>query len=768
MSQRDANLCNLCNKSFSTTSNLNRHSRDIHHVETSNQPHKFSATCPLCNQKIGDKLTNHLKSVHNTNLVNENLVFDSVEEFKAWKSAKELEESVAFRKCKVKPGAATYVCHRSGKYYPKGGRSEQGVDSIKIGLTCPARIKMHCENEKVIVDYQSTHIGHEPLDSLRRTLISSDRRRLIISLLDSGASSDFILKKVREKFDFRSRDFYVNENDIRRIKFRANLNEYYHSNDSTSCSALISKLASDDQSSNALILFKTTQIGEAGVKTGSFTVGLMSNTQAEILKIYGPSVVILDSTHGTNAYKYQLTSLLTIDSTGQGFPVAHLISRSVSHETLKPFFAAIKAKTGSIPSKVLMTDDDGSFYSAWSSVMGHPEHRLLCSWHVKQSWKRNLSKIRDKNKRIECSERLNALQKELDESKLTMMLNRFLVDFGSTSSSNVFGNYFESQYLGRVNQWAYCYRKQLNINTTMHIERFHRTFKEKYLKSKANTRMDSLITSILSFSDDIIHNKCRVIKLKNQTYRQKMIAASHSEATRMKIDVVNLNSSEDVSEWIIKSKSRDRIFHVRFSSASCNKDCQINCRTCKVCIHQVRCDCLNSIIQSNICKHIHCAMIESRKNSNESHQSPDDTRVIENRSSDPAEQAVIQNDREVNTNGAMSPNNDMNAHSGVDYVDEVDQIDSFTQMKEILTNEHRKKNCSQDTGLRSEIESLFQQLVSMSMSLEDEKYIRSEVRKMITVLSSRSESIDLGPKQTRARKNVKQQRIFDLKKGNKH
>jgi len=42
-----------------------------------------------------------------------------------------------------------------------------------------------------------------------------------------------------------------------------------------------------------------------------------------------------------------------------------------------------------------MSDDDPSYYNAWEQIMLPVEHRLLCTWHVDQSWRRNIqSKIR--------------------------------------------------------------------------------------------------------------------------------------------------------------------------------------------------------------------------------------------------------------------------------------------------------------------------------------------------------------------------------------
>ena len=65
-----------------------------------------------------------------------------------------------------------------------------------------------------------------------------------------------------------------------------------------------------------------------------------------MLTQFGNSVICLDSTHGTNEYKFELTTLLVIDENNKGFPCRFMLSNIVSEITLNIFFEKIKDKIG--------------------------------------------------------------------------------------------------------------------------------------------------------------------------------------------------------------------------------------------------------------------------------------------------------------------------------------------------------------------------------------------------------------------------------------
>ena len=119
-----------------------------------------------------------------------------------------------------------------------------------------------------------------------------------------------------------------------------------------------------------------------------------------------------------------------------------------------------------------MSDDYPAYFAAWTSVMGKPDNRLLCSWHVMHSWKRQLNSV-PFDKRETVKKKLRELLEELDEKKFFIgqkSFSNFLID----SSLGSFNDYFVTNYSSRPELWAYCYRKNLGINTNNHLEAMHR------------------------------------------------------------------------------------------------------------------------------------------------------------------------------------------------------------------------------------------------------------------------------------------------------
>ena len=68
-----------------------------------------------------------------------------------------------------------------------------------------------------------------------------------------------------------------------------------------------------------------------------------------------------------------------------------MISNREDALALIPFFKKIREKCGDISTKVFMSDDADNFYNAWKSVFTVTStKKLICAWHVDQSWRRSL------------------------------------------------------------------------------------------------------------------------------------------------------------------------------------------------------------------------------------------------------------------------------------------------------------------------------------------------------------------------------------------
>lgn len=71
-----------------------------------------------------------------------------------------------------------------------------------------------------------------------------------------------------------------------------------------------------------------------------------------------------------------------------------------------------------------------------------------------------------------------------------------------SNTTRTFGQYFEKEWIGRKEQWAYCHRIKFSINTNMFVEAFHRVFKRVYLGEKVNKRVDRRLVYLMKFIRD--------------------------------------------------------------------------------------------------------------------------------------------------------------------------------------------------------------------------------------------------------------------------
>ncbi|GFX63054.1 transposase [Trichonephila clavipes] len=151
------------------------------------------------------------------------------------------------------------------------------------------------------------------------------------------------------------------------------------------------------------------------IKKQDFILGIMTEAQLEFLQLYGKNIIMMDSTHGTNQYGYLLTTIMVSDDNHEGLPIAVCYLNRVSSDVLEPFFEEIKNRLPHLRPKVFMSDDDPALCNAWRRVFGEVEVTLLCSWHVSQSWNRNLNADEDSN-RLRREKEKEAILKEMEKS----------------------------------------------------------------------------------------------------------------------------------------------------------------------------------------------------------------------------------------------------------------------------------------------------------------------------------------------------------------
>ncbi|KFM64412.1 hypothetical protein X975_00560, partial [Stegodyphus mimosarum] len=178
---------------------------------------------------------------------------------------------------------------------------------------------------------------------------------------------------------------------------------------------------------------------------------------------------MIDSTHGTNQYGFQLSTVMVHDENHEGLPIAVLFSTRTATDTFISFFNAIKKRIANMETKVFMSDDTNSYYNAWQTVFEDSSRHLLCTWHINKNWNFQInSKVKNKTNKENIKIELKKIITEVDIITFERLMSNFISTFEDKEKN--FIEYFKTNYEKRTEKWAYCHRVGLGINTNMKIE----------------------------------------------------------------------------------------------------------------------------------------------------------------------------------------------------------------------------------------------------------------------------------------------------------
>ena len=236
-------------------------------------------------------------------------------------------------------------------------------------------------------------------------------------------------------------------------------------------------------------------VTNANIKEDDFLLGIATESQMDLLKMYGEKCVMVDSTHGTNQHGFHLTTLIVNDKDHEGLPVAIFFSSKLTSEHFEIFFRNILKKLPKFKTNFLMSDDTNTFINAWKRTFNDASRHVLCAWHVQRSIFRNLnSKVKNKDVSNKMKKDLKELIEELDPPTFEKYVEDFLSNYKDEDS---FLNYFKTTYLNRKEKWAYCYRFNLGVNVNMKLERWHRSLKHEEGNGTVMKRLDKTLNIVL-------------------------------------------------------------------------------------------------------------------------------------------------------------------------------------------------------------------------------------------------------------------------------
>ena len=314
--------------------------------------------------------------------------------------------------------------------------------------------------------------------------------------------------------------------------------------------------------------------------------------QRNVLSKYLSEKALIDSTHGTNRYDFQLTTLMSVDDCAAGVPVVYCISNRTNADHMGTFFNALKKAVGRIKTKVLISDMAMFYYNAWKHVMAEADHQLVSSWHVVEAWKANvIAKVNGVNKSAEVYRALRVLNSIMDFELFLVCLLGMPEMLKADEDTKEFGEYFEAEYTRHPEPRAFCYRVGLGIDTNMFLEAMQKKLKYTYMKGKQIRREDECIGILMTFTRDVAFQRLTRKCKGNDSSRQSVIKDRHrtsvKEITESMVSVVKPGCS-----WCVKSSTSlvNHQYDVTRDLGNECLGCELSCMACHICVHMYKSD----------------------------------------------------------------------------------------------------------------------------------------------------------------------------------
>ncbi|GFQ88404.1 uncharacterized protein TNCT_317511 [Trichonephila clavata] len=606
----DKLTCKFCSKTFSKSGNKMRHIRQVHKVKKEVGTY---IKCIECNTsyKHVQKLRDHLKAHHNLNMDEEELHFPNMNAFKKWKHDIERKELTSYT---LRHGARKtsggrkyfYACHRSGKYSSRVTGPRQRMlktpGTCKLGIVCTAAI--YCEEcpDKVIVRYCSHHYGHGKETSFVQ--LSTEEQAAIRDNISKGIPFESLLDDIRDNQS--STDHFqlylLKKRDIRFINNAYAAEEYNPGlSDAESVDQWVRLCCQMEDS--PVLFYRQEDIGST---QEDFLLIIMTEFQKHILMSSSKQVVCVDSLYRRKGGRFYLTVLFIMDEYEIAFPVAFCISNKVDKGVIVQFLASVKESTGPLSCTYFMSDSESFYYEAWREVMEDNSRWLWSMWYVDNRIRVQLRIFRGNIvKRAEVYKTMRMLLECQNKNVFESMFKSYIESLQTDVQSKNLGNFILQKYGNNPEMWAYCYRKDIKLSTNIHLEVMHRTFRYCCREGRKK-RLDKFIVVIMK----LVRYKM-LDRLSNMLDEEKIDLAI--EAINMCHHIGLEIPSEHISSlsdkiWLIRSEDEEQNIYVMREFDTCPELCNLRCAECDICVHMFSCSCIHSMINANLCQHIHAVV----------------------------------------------------------------------------------------------------------------------------------------------------------------
>ena len=128
-------------------------------------------------------------------------------------------------------------------------------------------------------------------------------------------------REKRKSFDQSvSRRHFLSKSDIHNIKAKVGDHTVKrHENDAISVATIVSELQKEPF--NSVLLYKAQGSKYPGLPDDSFVLAIQTEFQLELYNRHASTILCIDSTHGTNQYRFKLITIVVPDDLRKGINI---------------------------------------------------------------------------------------------------------------------------------------------------------------------------------------------------------------------------------------------------------------------------------------------------------------------------------------------------------------------------------------------------------------------------------------------------------------
>ncbi|CAL1285296.1 unnamed protein product [Larinioides sclopetarius] len=652
----DKLTCQYCLQKFKYNSNKTRHIRKVHNIRTRSLP---PVECPECksilkyasrlqqhlkevhgknmdgtkakkknihkesygtyikciecetNYKTVQSLRDHLKTEHNLNMDKVELRFPNMDAFKKWKHDIERQELTSytlrhgFKRTKKGVLRNDYVCHRSGKYSTKivGQRKRmlKTTGTVKLGIVCTSVMRCQEGPDGVVVQYYPHHYGHGKEISFVH--LSPEEQDAINENVSKGIPFEKLLDDIKDNQS--STDHFqlylIKKKDARFISNAYAADEYNPG---------MGEVESVDQwvrqccqmENSPILFYRPEGIGKS---KGNFLLIIMTEFQKQILMSAAKQVVCVDTLYRKKGGFY-LTVLFIMDDNEIAFPVAFCLSNKVDKGVMLQFFESVKDSTGPLSFSYFMSDSEAFIHEAWKEVMEDDSHWLWCMWYVDNRIRIQLKVFRGNViKKAEAYKTMRTLLECQNANVFESMFKNYVETLKADPSSRNLGESINQRYGKHAHLWAYCYRKDIPLSTNIHLEVLHRIF-QFCCREGRKKRLDKFLFVVMKLVKyKMLDRLCNILDEEKTELAIEAINICHNEGLELASERITSLSDKI---WLIQGEDDEQNIYVMREFETCPEHCGLRCKECDICVHMYTCSCIHSVINANMCPHIHAVV----------------------------------------------------------------------------------------------------------------------------------------------------------------